>query len=435
MDELSVREYLAQGEILTANGNFDAAIEYFDKAERENPMEIEIYLARGVAYANQDKFAEAKDQFEKALKINRKSGIAYFQLGNIAIMQEDTATGFEYYNQALSNGYDNAQLYYSMGLLSEEHGDIDTAVRNYTLAIKKDPLRPDIRVRKIQLLIFSEQMPEAMKEIDEMILINPDIFEGYHLKFSVLLQLNQLDEAEVFLEEAIELFPEDPDLMIDKSSLLIDQGKPDEALELLRKLEDEPWIDDACRRKICIERAQIYATREDAETATSELEKANAISQAADLFDSEVVFLLINCHLATEQFDKMLEYAIELKDKSEDDYYKNSARYFEPFALKNLGRMDEATPIYLDAISEFRSQALDSPGNMDAYILRIMCLRDIEQYDKALELIDYVLELQPESPEPRMVRVTILEALGREEDALAEAELIGDVLPKILAAD
>ena len=432
MDNLTVKEYLTQGAVLAGQGKYNEALAYYDKAERENPMEIEVYLSKGITYANLDNLDEAKVQFEKALKINRTSGLSYFHLGSIALLQGDVALGFENYNKAIANGYDDAQLYYSIGLLHEENGEADMAIRNYSKAIIRDAMRPDIRIRKARLLLQGSHFPEALQTLDETILTNPDVFEGYHLKFSVLMQLKQFAKAEEVINGAMELFPKDPGFAIDKSSLFIAQNKFDDALGVLTELENSEETDDAVRRRIYMERAQIYATMDDIKSAIAVLEQAKAISDKAGEFDAEVVFLLSNCHLSTEEYEKVLSYARQLLEKADEGYSKESARYFEPLALKMLGRMDEATPLFKEAINEYRNQSLASPGNLDAYLLRTMCLRDIEQNDKALELIDYVVTLQPERPEPRLLRITILEALERNDEAVEETKTVNAMLPEEL---
>lgn len=432
MDKLEIQEYLTQGAVLSGQGKYEEALAYYDKAEHEDPMDIEIYLSKGIAYANLERLDEAKIQFEKVLKINRASGLAYFHLGSIAILQGDVALGFELYNKAIANGYDDAQLYYSIGLLHEENGETDMAIRNYSKAIQRDAMRPDIRIRKARLLLESNHLPEALQALDEMILTNPDVFEGYHFKFTILLQMKQYDKAEEVLSAAMELFPEDFGFLFDKVSLLKEQKKVEEALALLKGLEDAEEVDDAVRRRIYMERAQISATGNDVKAAIASLEQAKALSDKTGEFDSEVIFLLANCYLSTEEYEKVLDYARQLFEKSEDGYTKETARYFIPLALKMLGRKEEALPLYKDAIHEYRSQSLASPGNLDAYLLRTMCLRDLEQYDKALELIDYVITLQPERAEPRLLRVAILEALGRKEEAEEEVKTVNAMLPEEL---
>jgi tetratricopeptide (TPR) repeat protein len=432
MDNLQVQEYLTQGALLAGQSKYDEALAYYDKAERENSMEIEVYLSKGVAYANLDKLNEAKAQFEKALKVNRTSGLAYFHLGSIALLQGDLAPGFENYNKAIANGYDDAQLYYSLGLLHEENGEADMAIRNYSKAIMRDAMRPDIRIRKARLLLQGNHFHEALQTLDETILANPDVFEGYHLKSSVLMQLKQYSKAEEVIDGAIALFPKDPGFAIDKSSLFIAQNKYGDALAILAGLENSDEADDAVRRRIYMERAQIFAAQDNLTSAIAALEQAKELSDKADEFDAEAIFLLANCYLSMEKYEKVLGYARQLLEKADGGYVKETARYFEPLALKMLGRMDEATPLFKDAINEYRNQSLSTPGNLDAYLLRAMCLRDIEQYDKALELIDYIIALQPGRAEPRLLRVIILEALGRFEEAAEETKMVNMVLPEEL---
>lgn len=429
MDKLQAREYLTQGSVLSGQGKYEESLRYYDKAEKEDPMNIEVYISKGIACANLDRLEDAKAQFEKALKVNRKSGLAYFHLGSIELLRGEIAAGIENYNKAIANGYDDAQLYYSMGLMYEEQGEPDMALRNYSKAIQRDALRPDIRIRKARLLIEMDHIPEALQILDETILTNPDVFEGYHIKFTLLMQMNQLDEAEKLLNTALGLFPQDYGFALDKVSLRIKQGSVDEALEILAKLENADDADDNLRRRVFMERAQIQADREDIDGAISALEQAKALSEKNGAFDAEVVFLLASCHLSQEKYEELLKDARQLLEKADDGYNKETARYFEPLALKKLGRMDEAMPKYKDAIEEYRRQALDAPGNLDAYLLRAMCLRDIEQYEKALELIDYVVSLQPERAEPRIVRVSLLEALGKTEEAEQERQLLSEMLP------
>lgn len=430
MDNLQVQEYLTQGAVMAGQGKYEDALVYYDRAERENPMEIDVYLSKGIAYANLEKLDEAKTQFEKALKLNRTSGLAYFHLGSIALLQGNMQLGFENYNKAISNGYDDAQLYYSLGLLHEENGEIDMAIRNYSKAIQRDALRADIRIRKARLLLQGNHFPEALQTLDETILTNPDVFEGYHLKFTVLIQLKQYTKAEELLKDAMKLFPKDTGFVLDKVTLLLEQDKADEALSLLSQLENDS--DESVRRKIYMEKAQIFAARNELTSAITALNQAKGLAEKNGEFDFEVLFLLSNCHLASGEYDKVLDYSRQLMEKSEDGYTRETARYYIPLALKLSGREAEALPLYKEAINEYRRQSLAAPGNLDAYLLRIMCLRDIEQYDKALELIDYVVTLQPERAEPRLLRAAILEALGRTEEAAEETKIVNSMLPEEL---
>lgn len=432
MDKLQAQEYLTQGNILLGQGKYDEALSYYKKAENEDPMNLDIYISKGITYANQEQLNRAKEQFEKALKINRRSGVTYFHLGSIELLEGNTSAGIENYNMAIANGYDDAQLYYNLGLLYEEYGDSDLAIRNYSKAIQRDALRPDIRIRKARLLIRLNHFNEALQALDETILTNPDVFEGYHIKFMLLIQMNRLDDAEKLLDTALYLFPEDHGFDLDRVTLKIEQKRTEEALEILTNLEKVSAMDDELLRRVFMQEAQIYASIDNIEQAISSLEQAKKISEKNNVFDTEVVFLLASCHLAQGKYQELLLDARQILEKGEDGYNKETARYYEPLALKMLGKKNEAEIKYTEALTEFRRKSLEIPGNLDSYLLRALCFRDMEQYDKALELINYVVQLQPERVEPLMLKVALLEALGKTEEAANVSEVLEGMIPNEL---
>lgn len=429
MENLEAKEYYEQGVVLSSRGVYDEAVNYFDKGIKLDKMNTDLYLAKGVALANSNKFDEAKTEFETALKINKGLGAAYFHLGNLAIVNDDAAKGMENYNLAISNGFDEAQVYYCLGLLHEGNGEYDMAIRNYSKAVNKDPFRPDIRVRKAQIFVETGKYQEALQTLDELILANPDVFDGYHIKFEILTKLKQYDKANAVLAKAIELFPKDPAFALDKVSLMIEQGDSENALKVMEQLEKTDMYDENVGRSIAMRRSQIYAERNDAKSAISELEKALKVSEISGEFDEDVLFMLANLLLADGQYERVIETAKLLLDKAHDGYIKETARYFEPLALRMAGRMDEAVPKYNEAISEYRKKSLAAPGNLDLYIFRAMCLKDLEQYEKALEALDYIIALKPEIAEPYTLKASVLEAMGRKDEAAQVKAKANELLP------
>ena len=92
--QLDFKEYMIQGKALIGAGKFDAALDYFTKAEKEDPLNREVYLA---------------------------------------------------------------QVYYSLGLFYEDDEKYDLALLNYSKAIKTDENRPDVRVKKARLLLSNHE--------------------------------------------------------------------------------------------------------------------------------------------------------------------------------------------------------------------------------------------------------------------------------------
>lgn len=422
MENLNLLEYMNQATALMGQEKYEAALTFLEKAEAEERFNIDIYITKGIAYANLDEFDKARVEFEKALKVNKKEGVVYFHLGNIEMLLGNKAKGIELYNNAIANGFDDAQVYFSLGLMHEEEGNDDLAVRNYSKAILKDANRADVRIRKIRLFIKNQHLQEALQALDELMLSNPDVFEGYHLKYLVLASMEKFDEANDVLSSAMLMFPKDTAFAIDKASLMITKKEYKQALEYLSTLGDTYEIDEESAHSIAMEESRAYAFLEDMNGTIKSLEKARNIALKFDppRMDMEAIYLLMNCYLNNEDLEKVVECAKELKKAEGEDYYSLAAYYYEPFALKKLDKLDEAKKLFEEAVSYFRSASLKNPGNIDCYAFRIMALRELGEYQKALELSDYLIMVKDDLAEAHTLRATVLEDLGRNEEAKTE---------------
>lgn len=415
---------MQQAEALMGQEKYEAALKLLDKAESEDRMNIDVYLTKGVAYANMFDLDNARKEFEKALKLNKQNGLAYFHLGNIAMLEGDRVAGTEFYNNAIASGFDDAQVYFSLGLKYEEEDKDDLAIRNYSKALLKDPERADIRIRKVRLFIKNEKYQEALENLDEMIFSNPDVFEGYHLKYLVLTSLERFKDAENTLNDAIALFPKDPAFVIDKVSLMIAKEQYSEALEEFDRIENDYVLNVDNKHNIAMEKARIYAFLEDMDGTINSLQNARNISKEYDppRLDLEALYLLMNCYMNNEDYADVLECADELLKAEEEDYYSLAARYYKPLALKLLDRQDESQKLFREAVEYFRAVSLKNPGNVDSYAFRIMALREIGDLEKAYELADYLVTVRDDTPEAYTLRATILQDMGREEEAKADRE-------------
>ncbi len=417
------QEYMIQANALMGQEKYEDAVRYLEKAEQIEKMNIDVYLSKGVAFANLEKYLEAKVEFEKVLKISKNNGIALFHLGNIEILTGNRGKGIELFNNAIANGFENAQVYFSLGLMHEEADSDELAIRNYSKAILKDSSRADIRIRKIRLLIKNNLLPEALQAIDELILSNPDVFEGYHLKFLVQVSLKKFEEAEKVINDAMALFPKDAAFALDKASLMITRKEYDEALNYLDSITNDMETDQDIRHSIAMEKSRIYAYQQKMDMAIAALEEAKAILSEQNQFDIEATYLLMNCYLNNEEFEKVINAAKELKKVQGEDYYVLAAHYYEPFALKQLGNIEEANKLFEESVSYFRGESLKYPNNVDSYAFRIMSLRELGKLDKALELSDYLVNVNDKLPEAHILRATVLEALGRESEAKDERNI------------
>lgn len=414
--ELSlVAEYNEQGRSLYAVDKYDEALKMYKKAEEEDPMYIETYLNMGELYIMQDKFEEAKKELKKVFLVDKTNGEANFHLGNIAYITGEPEAARSFYTKALSNGYNNAVVTYHLGCLYLDMGDLKNALFYFNKTIKADYFNSAARLRKIELLIANESFDDAIKACDELIEVHPDTFEGYHYKFITLLGLEKPEEANNVLELAMELFPEDLGFVYDKIKYYENIEDYDKALALI----DERFTSDSDDwRSIRKEKAKILFTMERLEDAKNLFEEI-----LSEEFDDEMCYCLMHLYIGYEKYDKVLECCSKIiENKGENDYYY-SAIYFEAVCNKKMGNDSVAFEKFKEAQKTFRFACSSNPGNLVLYLYRALCYKELKQYDRGLEMVEYILNMSDGTiGEAYYVRSQIYAELGDETKAKADKE-------------
>lgn len=414
-------EYLNQARCFVGAEDYDSALEYINKAITVDKLNKELYVQKCIILANLDQYNEAKEEIKKALKIDRKYAEAYFHLGNLCLMSGEQALGMENYNKAIANGFDNYQIYFNLGLMYEENGDDELALRNYSKAILRDPLRVDARVRKANIYISNGKQQEALETLNELILADPDLYDGYHLKALLLADMGNLDEAMAVLDEANRLFPKDPSFLIDKVNIFVMREQVDDAKKLIQVLESDYDMELNQKRHLELEKARLYALETDMDKIIDSLLKAKTYSKELDPsdIDTEATFLLANCYLEKKDYSATINCSKELITSDELSYAIPSY-YTLPYAYAQLGEEEKAKSQYKESISKLRAITLNNPEILDGYLFRALCLKEVGQYEKALELSDYLLKIDQSSNTFHSLKAEVLYAMGDEDGAKAE---------------
>lgn len=427
MDGYKMNEYYQQGVMLLENNKFQHALELFQKARIEMPYESMVYMAMGITYINLDQLEFAEEYLIKALKLDSENGMIYFHLGNIYLLLDDKVKGVQYYNKAIGKGYRDVQLYYNLGMFYEENEDEELALRNYTKAIRLDPIRGDIRTRKVQILMKQQRYPEAMQELEDMTLDCPDFFEGYHMKVQLHNTIGDYESALSTIQYAKRQFPEDSAFVLDEASTYVNMNQPENALRILE--EEENRIGNSLtKREVAIEKSRVYATMGNIKDTIQQLLIVKEIDRNSEPeeFDSLTEFFLMNCYINEEEYQKGIECAKTLKKHNSKEYYTYAAYYYEPFCYNKLGNTELGTKLLEEGVEALRTLSLSNPNQLDMYVFRILCLKDLKQYEKALELNDFLINVTEGLPEYYAIKTIIFNEMGDVDQANECKKLAGD---------
>lgn len=417
-ERLEALDLNQQAVMLLKSGNIADAKERLERAIELDPMLMENYKNYGDVYMAEQDYKEAKNLYKKALLIDKR-GELYFLYGNACFMADDVHEGLENYNLALSNGYDSEEMLFFMGMAYEHLNDESMALRYFQKACIKNPSRPDFIVKKIMTLLNLGMEEEAEESIRELIKTAPELYDGYHLRTQMLIRRKDYTAAAASAKEASDKFPEDADLMYDYAQSVALSGDYKKAYQLVEQAKSMKYFEDAKRNFTLLE-AQIAAEDQDVDRAIRccgmciDMEKEG-------VFDGEARFMMMNLQLTKPDFEAALAQAQALIDSQKEDSYYYAALYYRPFCMKQLGRMDEVQKYLKEANSYYRLCTLKHPEAADAYLYRAMCLKDMEEYDKALEMIEFVDKITNGIAEVHTLRAEIYRALGKE--AQAEEEM------------
>lgn len=417
-ERLEALDLNQQAVMLLKSGNIADAKERLERAIELDPMLMENYKNYGDVYMAEQDYKEAKNLYKKALLIDKR-GELYFLYGNACFMADDVHEGLENYNLALSNGYDSEEMLFFMGMAYEHLNDESMALRYFQKACIKNPSRPDFIVKKIMTLLNLGMEEEAEESIRELIKTAPELYDGYHLRTQMLIRRKDYAAAAASAKEASDKFPEDADLMYDYAQSVALSGDYKKAYQLVEQAKSMKYFEDAKRNFTLLE-AQIAAEDQDVDRAIRccgmciDMEKEG-------VFDGEARFMMMNLQLTKPDFEAALVQAQALIDSQKEDSYYYAALYYRPFCMKQLGRMDEVQKYLKEANSYYRLCTLKHPEAADAYLYRAMCLKDMEEYDKALEMIEFVDKITNGIAEVHTLRAEIYRALGKE--AQAEEEM------------
>lgn len=425
---LEAQDLNQQGATLLKAGSVDAAREKFDKAIDLDPMLVDNYRNYGDLYMATNEYKQAKDMYKKALLIE-KDGALYFLYGNACFMDDDVHEGLEYYNMAISAGYDGDEMLFFMGMAYEHLNDDHMALRYFQKACLKNPSRPDYLVKKITTLARLNLLDSAEESVDTLLKNSPELYDGYHLKTQLLINRKALDEAVEFSRAASARFPEDASLMYDYAKTVALNKDFATANQLLENARRMKYFEESKRNFVLLE-AQIAAESNDFDKAVALCQECIAL-EADGFFDSEARFMLMNLYLSGPNYEKAMGEATEIVAEDKEDLYYFAALYYKPFCLRQLGRTEEAAGLYKEANAIYRLETLKNPAALDVCLYRVMCLKDMGESDKALELLDFINELSNEIAEVYTLRADIYRATGKDAQAEAELEKAYQIKPEL----
>jgi tetratricopeptide (TPR) repeat protein len=312
-----------------------------------------------------------------------------------------------YYHFALGHLYEELA-----GVYGNRSDYVNKAIDNYRLAIKEDPTATFLVEDIADLYRASGRIREAVEEAQNGLKANPDDLNARRVLARIYTQeigdaqANHIDEG--MARRAIEQYkiisekdPKDVDS-------LIWLGRLD------RMIENSVEAEAAFKKALAVDAenedaitglASVYSDRGDARTASGLLENLTKKNPSARAYA-----------ILAREYESMREYSL-----AADAYRK--ALELDPGRMElkaDLAQDEALAGRYDDALKTYQEMAEANPQDAQPYLGMAEIYREQKKFALAHQMIDKARDLDPDNLDIRYNEVGLLEAEGKNSEAIAK---------------
>ena len=216
-------------------GRIDDAVTELEKVYVEEPANHQAVLLLADCYlrmAREDDVIRILEPEEQ--KYPDDMAVAYM-LGTALIRQKRVEEGEVLVDQILRNG-DSAEAHLMMGSAKMNVQDYAGARDEFAKAVALNPNLPEVHVLYAKALVFTGDSDMSAKEYKTELTVDPYNFDANLQLGATARQEQNYDEAKKYFERAQETRPGDPGVRYQLALVAIDQGRLDDARQILEGL-------------------------------------------------------------------------------------------------------------------------------------------------------------------------------------------------------
>ncbi len=314
------------------------------------------------------------------------------------------------FTHAVAVTSDNYVAHCSLGVSYAQKGDIETAMREFEIALKIKPKDADTLYNVANGLALQGRTDEAIERYNRVLALVPGDARTYCALALIEADRGEFERAEGLYRKGLEFHPENGDLHGGLGSLLLRMGRVDEAVA-----EMETAVELKADSAIYANLGLAVLAKGQAEKAVEYYKKAVRINPN----NAEAYYNLGNAYLSQGRLAMAAgEYSKAIRAKPNyAKAYGNLA-----VALAQMGWLDKA-------IENFRRVAELEPNSPDAYFNLAGALADKGLLGEAIDNLRKTIELAPMDSAARNDLAKLLLRKGQTEQAAAEYEQVLKIDP------
>jgi tetratricopeptide (TPR) repeat protein len=126
-----ITSLIAKGTEYQNNGEYDKALECYNRMIELEPEYFLGYAGRGEIYSEFARYDEAIADFDTAIRLNPEDDEAYFEKGQVLEKLGDYTSAVEYYSKAIERKPDNGYYYLCRGSIYRRTDRMEEAMADY----------------------------------------------------------------------------------------------------------------------------------------------------------------------------------------------------------------------------------------------------------------------------------------------------------------
>ena len=370
--------------LIFSSGEIHAQWNLFKKDKRsgEKSVETESYFIEAEKYFILEDYSKALVLFQKALEIEPDNSAIHYKLAETFFKSEDYDTAINHIKEALELEQNNKFYYLLAAEIYTKKNDYTEAANIYEELLTNIPGTEEYLFDLANIYIYQEKYKEALdtyQKAEQAVGLNEHT--SYQIQ-RLYLRLNDLESAIAEAKKLIESLPGEPKYLLSLADILVSNNREQEAIPYL----EEALELDPNNGKARLLLANVYKKTSDIEQSRENLKLA---FENPNVDINIKVQVLINDYM--QQFpDKDLELiAKDLADRLLEAHPEDGMSYAIYGDLYfRLNQLENAKIKYLKAIEK-------GHNNFAVWQNVLQIGMSLEQYDDVLELSEEALELYP----------------------------------------
>ncbi len=396
--------YHTLAHLLVSLGSIEEARDSLRKAVELDSEYTEAWMMLAGIQGQLQNYAEAEACSRQALQQDGALVEAHMSLGNALSSLGDNEGAMASY-QTATRLQPNLQIAWSrLGAVQLQLNDVDGAMDALNRALSLDSNDVPAKVCMARILISREQLEEAAKQLQTILMAQPEIQEAWAALLVAGTRSGASDDWLAFCEQVTSLHPDSGQAWLGLGYVLEHRQARDQALEsYLKAIELEPELHDAWTRK-----GVVYAMLERHDEALESFREA--LTRGSD---APVTHCGYGSMLRRRGFFEKSEHHCRIATEKAPDW---SAAFCElGRVLVDQGRLDEAQSVYRQAL-DLDAHSEDGAAGLAQVFERMA------NPENAYEVIKPFLERGNMGSQIACVFGKLSAGIGRQEEALARID-------------